>query len=94
VDAFDNVIPPMLYLPVSDHPDGGHTAIVRELSDGRSGLLAYTALDRLVRRCGPNQPWMLLATADLGSVKQSTPFDVITFDLDIPSALLADGRLR
>lgn len=41
VDAFDNVIPPMLYVPVSDHPDGGHTAIVRELSDGRSGRLAY-----------------------------------------------------
>jgi hypothetical protein len=94
MDAFENVVPPMLYLPVSEHPDGGRHAIVRPLSDGRSGLLAYTALDRLARRCGANQPWMLVATSDLGAVRESTPFDVVAFDLDVPVTLTIDGRLR
>lgn len=86
-------VPPMLYLPAVEHPDGGQYAIVRELTDGRMGLLAYTALDRLADKCGPNQPWVLVATADLGRIKEVQPFDVVAFDLQVPLGHLADGRI-
>ena len=94
MDEFENVVPPMLYLPVADHPDGGQHAIARPRLPGGTGLLAYTALDRLARACGPNQPWLLLSTSDLGAVRESTPFDVVAFDLDIPGPLTDGGRLR
>lgn len=42
----------------------------------------------------PNQPWLLLPTSDLGAVRESTPFDVVAFDLDIPGSLTDGGRLR
>ncbi|WP_424922760.1 SAV_915 family protein [Aeromicrobium chenweiae] len=32
------------------------------LRDGRTALLAYTALDRLVDCCGDRQPWVLIET--------------------------------
>lgn len=29
------IVPPMLYLPVVEHPEGGQVAVVRELDDGQ-----------------------------------------------------------
>ena len=87
------VIPPMLYLPVVDHPEGGHLAIVKELEDGRRGLLAYTALDRLADKCGALQPWALVATTSLETIHAAQPFDIVAFDADVPSALKGEGRL-
>jgi hypothetical protein len=87
------IVPPMLYLPVADHPDGGQYAIIRALTDGRTGLLAYTALDRLAEKCGTAQPWILVSTSQLGTIKAAQPFDVVLFDLDVPAGLRAAGRL-
>jgi hypothetical protein len=83
----------MLYLPVLEHPEHGTVAAVRELADGRLGLLAYTALDRLAEKCGAKQPWMLMATSDLERLIEMQPFDVVAFDIDIPPALRAGDRL-
>lgn len=88
------IVPPMLYLPTLEHPDGGSYAVIRTMLDGRKGLLAYTALDRLADSCGSNQPWALVPTVDLGDIRRDQPFDVVAFDLDIPRTMLADGRLR
>ncbi|WP_235038032.1 SAV_915 family protein [Microbacterium sp. 18062] len=88
------IVPPVLYLPIVDNPDSeGQMAVVRRLADGRRGLLAYTALDRLADKCGPDQPWMLLMTSELGRIKAGQPFDVVAFDLEIPRSERAGGRL-
>ena len=88
------IVPPALYLPIVDNPDSeGQMAVVRPLADGRMGLLAYTALDRLADKCGANQPWMLLMTSELGRIRAAQPFDVVAFDLMVPESLRADGRL-
>lgn len=49
------VVPPMLYLPVQDDAELEKTVALRRLVDGRIGLIAFTALDRLVSACGNNQ---------------------------------------
>ncbi|WP_307219877.1 SAV_915 family protein [Microbacterium sp. SORGH_AS_0888] len=84
----------MLYLPLVDNPlSEGQMAVVRRMADGRQGLLAYTALDRLAANCGMNQPWMLLMTSELGRIKEEQPFDVVAFDIDVPPAMVENGRL-
>ncbi len=86
------IVPPALYLPVIDLPDDqGRGFAVRPLTDGRTGLLAYTALDRLASCCGDEQPWVMLPTAQLGRVKEAQAFDVVAFDLPVPPSL-RDGR--
>lgn len=88
------IVPPVLYLPVIDLPDDrGRQFAVRRLADGRAGLLAYTALDRLAACCGDQQPWVMLPTPELGRVRQAQPFDVVAFDLPVPSSLREEGRL-
>lgn len=87
------LVPPVLYLPVQDHPQGGQYAIVRELADRRKGLVAYTALDRLAGQCGPNQPWVLVQTAELGRIKEAQPFDLVLFDVEVPPNKIVNGRL-
>lgn len=90
----DVIVPPALYLPIIDNPDSeGQMAVVRALEDGRMGLLAYTALDRLADKCGANQPWMLLMTSELGRIRAAQPFDVVAFDLMVPLSQRTDGRL-
>ncbi|WP_367117576.1 SAV_915 family protein [uncultured Microbacterium sp.] len=54
------IVPPALYLPIVPGSDNHQVAVVRTLVDGRRGLLAYTALDRLADKCGNEQPWMLV----------------------------------
>jgi hypothetical protein len=92
-ESSDVIVPPMLYLPVLDDPETGSVAAIRELSDGRLGLLAYTALDRLADACGARQPWMLISTSELGRLKDLQHFDVIAFDIDVPPALRSGDRL-
>jgi hypothetical protein len=92
-DSTPVIVPPMLYLPVIDHPEGGQYAVVREFEDGRTGLLAYTALDRLADKCGAAQPWILVSTSELGRIKDAQPFDIVAFDLDVPAALRPEGKI-
>ena len=94
VEQPEVIVPPVLYLPIIDNPDSeGQMAVVKRLADGRKGLLAYTALDRLADKCGADQPWMLLMTSELGRIKEGQPFDVIAFDIDVPESLRDNGRL-
>ncbi|MFP5359373.1 MAG: SAV_915 family protein, partial [Actinomycetes bacterium] len=81
------IVPPVLYLPVREHPEGGSFPEVRALRDGRAGLLANTALDRLADGCGEHQPWAPLHTSQLGEVKSPQPVDVVAFDHRMPSHL-------
>ena len=87
------VVPPVLYLPVLEGPDESQRAVVRELADGRLGLLAYTALDRLADKCGADQPWVLVSLSELGLIKEQQPFDVVAFDIQVPLEQRPNGRI-
>jgi hypothetical protein len=79
------VIPPMLYVPVEAPQISEELSIeFRRLEDGRLALMAYTALDRLVRGCGQSQPWAVIPTAKLDEIDQSQPYDVILLDVKLP----------
>ncbi|WP_053385697.1 SAV_915 family protein [Leucobacter japonicus] len=79
------IVPPILYFPVVPGADPTQQQfVVRRLTDGRDGLLAYTALDRLATNCGDDQPWVLLPIEQLERIKQAQPFDVVAFDLVVP----------
>lgn len=77
------LVPPMLYLPTIIRDEVGVPVVVNT-SDGRVALPVYTALDRLADNCGTNRSWMLVATEDLGRIRDEIRFDVVGFDLPIP----------
>lgn len=78
-------IPPVLYLPAEPGAsESGARVEMRQLQDGRTALLAYTALDRLARCCGPHQPWVLYRTEMLDTLRLMNPFDVVVFDQPLP----------
>ncbi|MFV0427035.1 MAG: SAV_915 family protein [Beutenbergiaceae bacterium] len=88
------IVPPVLYLPVVELGDGaGQEFVVRKLTDGRQALLAYTALDRLARCCGQDQPWIMLPIEQLGRVQQAQPFEIVGFDLELPASQRQEGHI-
>jgi hypothetical protein len=81
--------PPVVYVPCeSTSPVDGEISLdLRRMADGRTALLTYSALDRLVACCGPHQPWILLPAARLDEVDRRVHFDVILLDVAIPEDL-------
>ncbi|WP_342666431.1 SAV_915 family protein [Mycetocola saprophilus] len=88
------IIPPVLYLPIRLGPEGQRTIEIHRRADGRTTLLAYTALDRLARQCGESQPWILVFTERLGEIKDEYPFDVVSFDPGIDPQSTTEGQLK
>jgi hypothetical protein len=83
----------VLYLPTTGRGDGRVSEVeMRRTNDGRTALLAYTALDRLHSCCGDQQPWALFPTDRLHELEQSQPYDVIYLDLAMPEGLRRTGR--
>ena len=81
-------VPPALYLPSTGVPNAQGTEIeLRRLRDGRMALLAYTAVDRLVKCMGPNQQRALLLTENLDEHAEAKPFDGVMLDQRIPREL-------
>ncbi|MGH3927809.1 MAG: SAV_915 family protein [Pseudonocardiaceae bacterium] len=77
-------LPPVVYVPC-ERPagDSDHLMVdVRGTADGRTALLVYSALDRLVACCGAQQPWVVVPTTDLDTL--GTSFDLIFLDVRIP----------
>jgi hypothetical protein len=81
------VVPPVLYVPrdSADRSDGPVSLDYRTTTDGRTALLAYTALDRLVACCGDAQPWIVIETSKLDDIGKQQPYDLILLDLEIPT---------
>ncbi|MGH3880609.1 MAG: SAV_915 family protein [Actinophytocola sp.] len=78
-------LPPVVYVPCSDDIQAGELTVdLRPTRDGRVALLVYSALDRLVSCCGPNQPWVVMPTVDLDKIAERVRFDMILLDLEIP----------
>lgn len=78
--------PPVVYLPCGPVPVGaGEVAVdVWPTRDGRRALLVYSALDRLVDACGPEQPWAVLPATALEQLRVSIGFEFVFLDLEIP----------
>ena len=86
-------VPPALYLPSTGVPNARGAEIeLRRLRDGRRALLAYTAVDRLVKCMGPNQPWALFLTENLDELAEAQPFDVVMLDQQLPREMWARGK--
>lgn len=81
------LVPPFVYVPCAPVRPGEEdlTVDLRRTREGQLALLAYTALDRLVDCCGPDQPWAVMPTADLENVRRATGFDIVVFDVEIPA---------
>lgn len=72
-------MPPVVYVPCREDSNADEPIVVRhQLEDGRSALLVYSSLDRLVELCGDGQRWTLARTEGL----QATfgPYDVLVLD--------------
>lgn len=79
------LIPSVLYLPCQPTIPGEPPQIeLRNLEDGRLALLAYTALVRLARCCGDHQPWTLVETGSLSTLRQQVAYDVVLIDRELP----------
>lgn len=78
--------PPILYIPsVREVEDPADLEVqYRRTKDGRTALLVYSALDRLMRCCGDEQPWFVLPTVELQRIWDVSPFDLVLLDLPIP----------
>lgn len=83
------MFPPVVYVPCAQpSEEGGELTVdLRRTRDGRTALLVYSALDRLVRCCGNLQPWVVMPTARLETVNEHAGFDLILLDVKIPSEL-------
>lgn len=85
-DSSKPLVPPILYVPVADYLSDSDELTIefRQLHDGRTALVAFTALDRLIAGCGSAQPWVVLSTEKLAEIDRHTPYDVILLDVQIP----------
>ncbi|MGC4748388.1 SAV_915 family protein [Micromonospora sp. DT201] len=57
---------------------------LRRTRDGRMALLVYSALDRLVKCCGDQQPWTVMPATDLEAIRLDTQYEIVFLDLEIP----------
>ncbi len=74
---------PAYYVPCIADPAGQLRVALRQTRDGRTALIVYSALDRLRAGAG-SVPWALLTLADLQTIKNDSPYDVVYQDIRIP----------
>lgn len=78
--------PPILYIPCLEHvtdPDEIQVEY-RTTRDGRTAILVYSALDRLHRARGADQPWFIFPTARLQDLHDVRAFDLVLLDVVVP----------
>ncbi|WKG05095.1 SAV_915 family protein [Mycolicibacterium sp. HK-90] len=84
--AIPSDFPPVVYLPCAEAVDDPKAARIdmRQTRDGRTALLAYSALDRLHFCCGDDQAWIVMPTAGLSQLQSAHPFELLLLDVVIP----------
>jgi hypothetical protein len=84
--AIPREFPPVVYLPCAEAVVDPNDARIdmRETRDGRTALLAYSALDRLHECCGDDQAWIVVPTATLAQLQSLHPFQLLMLDIEIP----------
>jgi hypothetical protein len=90
------LVPPVLYVPRDGQTTDGDTVVLdyRTTRDGRTALLAYTALDRLVDCCGDRQAWVLIETSALDDIAEQQPYDLILLDITTTPSRFRRRRTR
>jgi hypothetical protein len=85
--------PPVVYVPCSTLSPGDEdlTVDLRTTRDGRLALLVYSALDRLVACCGDKQPWVVMPTASLETIREQTNFELLLLDVEVPEDFRRQG---
>lgn len=86
----ERAIPPVVYVPCDRPPAPGDDTLFIELhqmTDERTALLVYSALDRLVDACGEQQPWVVVPTERLRDIHEAQPFDAVLLDEPLPPQL-------
>jgi hypothetical protein len=82
------VFPPVVYVPCAPTQTADELTVdLRTTRDGRLALLVYSAMDRLIAHCGAAQPWTVMLTKDLEQLRETSGFELIMLDLDIPREL-------
>lgn len=89
-------MPPVVYVPTTGEADTAQRRVIfHELLDGRTALLAYSAVDRLKSLYRSDASWVLFDIAGLQKIHDDKPYDVLYLDYDAdldPSA--ADSLAR
>jgi CTP:molybdopterin cytidylyltransferase MocA len=85
------LIPPVVYVACDVADDESFVPDLLRTADGRTAVLAYSALDRLIACCGEHQPWAVLPTAGLEAMRGEVAFDVVALDVDVPQAYRRAG---
>lgn len=76
---------PVAYLPCRLDDDGQLAEVMMvRLDDGRVALMGYSALDRFMRACGEDHPWVLWKTEDLERLRSLKHYDVAYLDVPLP----------
>ncbi|MGV0808027.1 SAV_915 family protein [Mycolicibacterium setense] len=85
--AIPTDFPPVVYLPCAEAVEDPRAARIdmRQTRDGRTALLAYSALDRLHYCCGDDQAWIVMPTAGLSQLQSAHPFQLLLLDVVIPA---------
>lgn len=66
------------------HPGDPDAEIeLRQTTDGRLALLAFTSLDALVSGCGSAQPWIAFPTDRLDDVVEASGAGVVLWDITL-----------
>ncbi|WP_308189418.1 SAV_915 family protein [Rhodococcus pyridinivorans] len=87
--------PPIVYLPCEESVSSPVDAVVEvhTTQDGRTALLAYSALDRFRKCCGSRKPWVAVPYATLEALHTASPFDLVLLDIVMPDALRIEAVL-
>ena len=76
-------MPPFVYVPTtSDGPPETRRILMHRVSDGRTALYTYSAIDRLHDFYLPDSSWVVCDVAALQRVHDETPYDLLFVDVD------------
>lgn len=84
-------LPAYLFVPCPQVPDGASEFLIelRELSDGRNVLQAYSSPELLAAAYGSEQSWIRIPADGLEHVRTYSEFDAVLLDTSLPHT--ADG---
>lgn len=86
-----HVLPPYLYLPCHIRDDEQtFDPFIRQVEAG-PGLVAYTALDRLRRAMGADQPWVVVPLTMISEMRRSLGLAALLMDDGLPVEERAHG---
>lgn len=73
--------PPVVYVPTTAEADPAvRRVVMHRVTDGRTALFTYSALDRLHDFYRLDSPWVVCDVAALQRIHDETPYDLLFLD--------------